>query len=215
MASRSSGVSPPSARHHLMACSGSSHVENGTGRLPCLRRLKRSSSAAATIWPSTTIAAAGSWNTALTPSTVATRTAFPRLGRSLLTARSLPERSASQTAQRSTSQIGCALRSRRPTRRTPARHTRLHIMSASGTTARLGGDEMTTTMTTMTTMVTTTMTEQQLDHALTECRARVEAAALAAVPPRPQVWRRSPPTRSPVSSTRPPGRVVPIVRRAG
>ncbi len=52
-----------------MACSGSSHAENGTGRLPCLRRLKRSSSAAATIRPSTTSAADGSWKTALTPST--------------------------------------------------------------------------------------------------------------------------------------------------
>jgi hypothetical protein len=49
--------------------SGSSQVENGTGRLPCLRRLKRSSSAAATVRPSITSAAAGSWNTALIPST--------------------------------------------------------------------------------------------------------------------------------------------------
>ena len=52
-----------------MACSGSSQAENGTGRLPCLRRVKRSSSAAATIVPSTTSAAAGSWKTALMPRT--------------------------------------------------------------------------------------------------------------------------------------------------
>ena len=48
-ASRSAAASPPSARHQRMAASGSSQVEKGTGRLPCLRRLKRSSSAAATI----------------------------------------------------------------------------------------------------------------------------------------------------------------------
>jgi hypothetical protein len=42
-----------------MACSGSSQVEKGTGSLPCLRRENRSSSAAATIRPSTTRAAAG------------------------------------------------------------------------------------------------------------------------------------------------------------
>src|SRR3712207_5562878 len=60
---------PPSRRHHSIASSGSSHVENGTHALPCLRRLKRSSSAAATILPSTTRAAAGSWNTALMPRT--------------------------------------------------------------------------------------------------------------------------------------------------
>src|ERR671916_1619003 len=57
------------SRHHRAACSGSSHAENGTGRLPCLRRLNRSSSAAATVSPSTTSAAAGSWKTALMPST--------------------------------------------------------------------------------------------------------------------------------------------------
>src|SRR4051794_34732042 len=60
---------PPCERHHAIACSGSSQVENGTHALPCLRRLNRSSSAAATVRPSTTSAAAGSWNTALTPST--------------------------------------------------------------------------------------------------------------------------------------------------
>ena len=42
------GRSPASARHHAADCSGSSQAENGTGRLPCLRRLNRSSSAAAT-----------------------------------------------------------------------------------------------------------------------------------------------------------------------
>src|SRR5687768_16431564 len=52
-----------------MACSGSSQAAKGTGRFPCLRRLNRSSSAAATIRPSTTSAAAGSWNTALIPRT--------------------------------------------------------------------------------------------------------------------------------------------------
>ena len=52
-----------------MAPSGSSQVENGTGRFPCLRREKRSSSAAATVRPSTTRAAAESWNTALMPRT--------------------------------------------------------------------------------------------------------------------------------------------------
>ena len=51
MASRSAGSMPASRRHQRAACSGSSHVENGTGDLPCLRRLKRSSSAAATIAP--------------------------------------------------------------------------------------------------------------------------------------------------------------------
>src|SRR3954469_9574124 len=67
----SPGFTPASRRHQRAAASGSSHVENGTGVLPCFRREKRSSSAAATISPSTTIAAAGSWNTALTPSTTA------------------------------------------------------------------------------------------------------------------------------------------------
>src|SRR6478752_7976985 len=56
-------------RQNSIAASGSSHVENGTGDFPCLRREKRSSSAAATIFPSTTSAAAGSWKTALMPST--------------------------------------------------------------------------------------------------------------------------------------------------
>ena len=63
------GRRPASARHQRIACSGSSQAENGTGRLPCLRRLKRSSSAAATISPSTTRAADGSWKMALTPRT--------------------------------------------------------------------------------------------------------------------------------------------------
>src|SRR3954447_12999921 len=60
---------PPAARHQAADRSGVSHAENGTGRLPCLRRLKRSSSAAATTRPSTTRAADGSWNRALIPST--------------------------------------------------------------------------------------------------------------------------------------------------
>src|SRR3954451_9524906 len=55
------------SRHHRAASTGSSHVENGTACLPCLRRENRSSSAAATICPSITSAAAGSWNTALIP----------------------------------------------------------------------------------------------------------------------------------------------------
>src|SRR3954452_16338401 len=76
-ASRSPASRPPSARHHRIACSGSSHVENGTGVLPCLRREKRSSSAAATIRPSTTSAAAGSWKTALMPRTRIGPTATP------------------------------------------------------------------------------------------------------------------------------------------
>src|SRR4051794_29389322 len=65
----SPGARPPRSRHQAIAFSGSSHVENGTHALPCLRRLKRSSSAAATICPSTTRAAAGSWKTALMPKT--------------------------------------------------------------------------------------------------------------------------------------------------
>src|SRR4051794_23106836 len=65
---------PAWARHQAAAASGSSQVENGTGVLPCLRRLKRSSSAAATVLPSMTSAAAGSWNTALIPSTQAMAT---------------------------------------------------------------------------------------------------------------------------------------------
>src|SRR4051812_40114193 len=69
MTSMSSHVNPPRSRQNAIACSGSSQVENATGVLPCLRRLKRSSSAAATISPSTTIAAAGSWKTALIPRT--------------------------------------------------------------------------------------------------------------------------------------------------
>ncbi|CPU66764.1 Uncharacterised protein [Mycobacteroides abscessus] len=68
-ASRSWGRSPPSSRHQAIAFSGSSHAANGSGRLPCLRREKRSSSAAATTRPSTTRAADGSWNRALTPRT--------------------------------------------------------------------------------------------------------------------------------------------------
>src|SRR5262249_55058692 len=47
---------------------GSSQVENGTGRLPCLMCVKRSSSAAATTRPSETRQAAGSWKAALIPS---------------------------------------------------------------------------------------------------------------------------------------------------
>ena len=43
-----------------MDSSGSSQAENGTGLLPCLRRLNRSSSAAAATCPSTTSAEAGS-----------------------------------------------------------------------------------------------------------------------------------------------------------
>src|SRR3954449_12049315 len=60
---------PAFARHQAADCSGSSHVANGTGDLPCLRRLNRSSSAAATTWPSMTRAAAGSWKSALIPRT--------------------------------------------------------------------------------------------------------------------------------------------------
>src|SRR3954470_23443827 len=60
---------PASSRHQRAASSGSSQAENGTGRFPCLRRLKRSSSAAATVSPSMTRAAAGSWNNALMPRT--------------------------------------------------------------------------------------------------------------------------------------------------
>src|SRR5919199_468750 len=75
-ASRSCGRRPAASRQNRIACSGSSHVEKATGGLPCLRRLKRSSSAAATISPSTTNAAAGSWKTALTPRT--------RIGEALL-----------------------------------------------------------------------------------------------------------------------------------
>src|SRR5215207_11460258 len=58
---------PASARHQAIDCSGSSQVEKATGGLPCLRREKRSSTAAATVTPSTTRAAAGSWKTALIP----------------------------------------------------------------------------------------------------------------------------------------------------
>jgi hypothetical protein len=47
-------------RHRRAAASGNSHVETGTHGFPCLRREQRSSSAAATIFPSTTNAAAGS-----------------------------------------------------------------------------------------------------------------------------------------------------------
>ena len=59
-ASSSPGCSPAWARHHFADSSGSSQAENGTGRLPCLRRENRSSSAAATTSPSTTSATAGS-----------------------------------------------------------------------------------------------------------------------------------------------------------
>jgi hypothetical protein len=48
-ASSSLASIPACFRHHRTDSSGSSQVENGTGRLPCLRRLKRSSSAAATV----------------------------------------------------------------------------------------------------------------------------------------------------------------------
>src|SRR5436309_10191073 len=50
-----------------MAWKGSSQVEKGTGRLPCLTWVKRSSSAAATTTPSCTRQAAGSWKAALIP----------------------------------------------------------------------------------------------------------------------------------------------------
>jgi hypothetical protein len=56
-------------RHHAAAFPGTFQVEKGTGDLPCLRLLNLSSSAAATVTPSTTRAAAGSWKTALMPST--------------------------------------------------------------------------------------------------------------------------------------------------
>ena len=80
MASRSAASMPASRRHQPAACSGSSHVENGTGDLPCLRRLNRSSSAAATTRPSTTSAAAGSWKTALIPSTRMSASVAPAAG---------------------------------------------------------------------------------------------------------------------------------------
>src|SRR4051794_1331445 len=67
--SRSRGERPARSRQKAIAASGSSQGENATGDLPCLRREKRSSSAAATISPSTTSAAAGSWKTAFTPRT--------------------------------------------------------------------------------------------------------------------------------------------------
>jgi hypothetical protein len=68
-ASTSPGSSPDSRKHQAADSSGSSHAANGTGRLPRLRRLNRSSSAAATTRPSTTSAAAGSWKIALIPGT--------------------------------------------------------------------------------------------------------------------------------------------------
>src|SRR6266536_4852983 len=71
---------PAKDRHQAADCSGSSQAENGTGRLPCLRRLNRSSSAAATTVPSTTSAADGSWKTALIPSTRMRRW-YPSLSR--------------------------------------------------------------------------------------------------------------------------------------
>jgi hypothetical protein len=49
---------------------GSSQAVNGSARLPCLTRVKRSSSAAAITRPSTTIAADESWNAALIPSVI-------------------------------------------------------------------------------------------------------------------------------------------------
>src|SRR5690242_12158003 len=66
-ASSIEGSSPACSRHQAAESSGSSQAENGSGRLPCLRRLNRSSSAAATTRPSTTTATAGSWKRALTP----------------------------------------------------------------------------------------------------------------------------------------------------
>ena len=80
MASRSAASMPASRRHQPAACSGSSHVENGNGDLPCLRRQNRSSSAAATTRPSTTSAAAGSWKTALIPSTRMSASVAPAAG---------------------------------------------------------------------------------------------------------------------------------------
>src|SRR3954453_22595318 len=71
---------PAASRHQAAASSGSSQAENGTGRLPCLRRLNRSSSAAATVRPSTTRAAAGSWKMALTPRTLMLRPVTPAPG---------------------------------------------------------------------------------------------------------------------------------------
>jgi hypothetical protein len=76
-ASSSAGSRPACSRHQAAAHSGSSQVENATGSFPCLRRLKRSSSAAATISPSTTRAAAGSWNTPLIPRTFTTGAGRP------------------------------------------------------------------------------------------------------------------------------------------
>ena len=66
---RRPGCTPAWRRHHRAAAAGCSQAANGTGRLPCLRRLKRSSSAAATTAPSTMSAAAGSWKTELMPRT--------------------------------------------------------------------------------------------------------------------------------------------------
>src|SRR5262245_32349301 len=51
-----------------MAWNGNSQVAKGTGRLPCLTWVKRSSSAAAKTRPSLTRQAAGSWKAALMPS---------------------------------------------------------------------------------------------------------------------------------------------------
>src|SRR3954469_7094158 len=70
-ASRSPGARSASSRQNAIACSGSSQVEKAVGDLPCLRREKRSSSAAATVSPSISSAAAGSWKTALIPRTAA------------------------------------------------------------------------------------------------------------------------------------------------
>src|SRR5947209_2836319 len=50
-----------------MAWKGSSHVEKGTGRLPCLTWLSRSSSTPDSNTPSLTRQAAGSWKAAFIP----------------------------------------------------------------------------------------------------------------------------------------------------
>src|SRR3954454_17373227 len=71
---------PACERHQRAACSGSSQVEKATAGLPCLRRLKRSSSEAARTWPPTTTAASLSWNTAFTPRIFATWRRGTRVG---------------------------------------------------------------------------------------------------------------------------------------
>src|SRR4051794_9632248 len=119
MASMSAGLRPARSRQKAIACSGSSQVEKATGVLPCLRRLKRSSSAAATILPSTIRAAAGSWKTALTP-----RTFMPD---------SLSEKRFSSNSE--TSQVLAAVRTFTPTRapmtRCSAMEHRIGIVVAS------------------------------------------------------------------------------------